>query len=96
MNIPLLVRSILILLVVWLTITTSSLPETQYIKRNKIGTSPEYKNLNKRDGGADQSTIQIDANTQALWEAYWKTHPENAWDATPSYAGYDSPQGMHK
>ena len=91
-----LVHSILIVLVVWLTIKVSALPETQYIKRTQIKPSPEDKKLNKRYGCGEEAKTRYDAETQALWEAYWKTHPENAWDATPSYAGYDSQYGTQR
>ena len=47
--------------------------------------SLDNKNLLKRNGEATDQQSSVDANTQALWEAYWKQYPENAWDATPNY-----------
>ena len=43
------------------------------------------KKLLKRNGEVADQQSSVDANTQALWEAYWKQYPENAWDATPDY-----------
>ena len=45
----------------------------------------DEKKLIKRNGEVADQQSSVDANTQALWEAYWKQYPENAWDATPDY-----------
>ena len=52
---------------------------------NGSNSSLDTKNLLKRNGEAADQQSSVDANTQALWEAYWKQYPENAWDATPNY-----------
>ena len=73
-----LLKPTLILLVVWLTLTISATKESSK-KKEKPGVD---NTLTKRTGDNDQQT-PVDANTQALWEAYWKQYPENAWDVSP-------------
>ena len=60
------------------------------IEANKLTEKVSKENLDdkellKRNGEVADQQSSVDANTQALWEAYWKQYPENAWDATPDY-----------
>ena len=73
-----LLKSTLILLVVWLTLTISATKDSSKNKKKPI----VDKNLSKRTGDNDQQN-QVDAHTQALWDAYWKAYPENSWDVSP-------------
>jgi len=65
------------------------------IEANKSREKVSKKNLDdkkllKRNGEVADQQSSVDANTQALWEAYWKQYPENAWDATPDYYRKDN------
>ena len=82
MDLSTLTKSISTLLIILLifSITTEAID----VAENESNVNLINKNLLQRNGEIEQQS-SVDANTQALWEAYWKQYPENAWDATPDY-----------
>ena len=84
-------RLMFVLLVVWITCTTIAADESlvsQFIPSLPPGRSSDETltdlTLLRRQGEGSE----IDENTREIWEAYWRAHPENAWDATQNYGEY--------
>lgn len=77
------VRSLFLSSIVVLMLSIRAEATKSNIKESKGGL--DNINLLKRQGDVADHQSSVDANTQALWEAYWKQYPENAWDATPDY-----------
>ena len=88
MKIMIMTRLMFVLLVVWITCTTIAADESlvsQFIPSLPPGrfsdeTLPD-QTLSRREGEGNE----LDQNTREIWEAYWRAHPENAWDATPNH-----------
>ena len=81
-------RLMFVLLVVWITCTTIAADESlvsQFIPSLPPGRSSDEtlpdQTLSRREGEGNE----LDQNTREIWEAYWRAHPENAWDATQNY-----------
>ena len=88
MKIMIMTRLMFVLLVVWITCTTIAADESlasQFIPSLPPGRSSEEtlpdQTLSRREGEGNE----LDQNTREIWEAYWRAHPENAWDATQNY-----------
>ena len=88
MNIMIMTRLMFVLLVVWITCTTIAADESlvsQFIPSLPPGRSSDEtltdQTLSRREGEGNE----LDQNTREIWEAYWRAHPENAWDATPNH-----------
>ena len=77
-----LIRAVLTISIVWFTLTISVFTET--LSGNNNRNSPQQKFFERSD--ETDKTIENEANTQAIWDAYWKAYPEHAWDATPGYS----------
>ena len=88
MKIMIMTRLMLVLLVVWITCTSIAAEDSlvsQFIPSLPPGRSSDETltdlTLLRRQGEGSE----IDENTREIWEAYWRAHPENAWDATPNH-----------
>ena len=77
---------LLLIVILMLSVKIEANKSTEKVSKENL----DDKKLLKRNGEVADQQSSVDANTQALWEAYWKQYPENAWDATPDYYRKDN------